>query len=850
MATVHTPEDDGRHHTRTKSALRSFMHKRSPSKGAPLSSASTDIFTALPAYEHSEPMSILPPDHPHFRVLGEIQQNQRKITTPLSPKKTKDTERSKDKGDSFRYLHKKTLSSISLKSLSSKDPESKSKEKEGKPKKSKSSTNLAALLTRPRSSKNLKKAAEDAELASAKDKENQSPHPESPTRPPIYAQFSSQYFAIQPLGGRFLEDEIDLYTPKDYSSGKQQSFYEEEGLPPTLGQRDGSRPNSLSIPRSYIVQDISRPSSGSGTTSFDGAHQPLSPTRTSHQNETTTSEAKIGTKSELTMSKRGAKVMAAVASGFNSKARVLDSKSETTLDIRDVDAEFEAMLDRRNIPENQRYKMRSLANAMKIDFIRQDWAETAAARKERPGTNSSMESAVSGLSTDDSTSQSVKRPRSRTFTAFTLSKSSKKTNETTASPKKAKPEPTNKPTRMKSSDSTGDKNRTLSSASAAVASSLIAKAKGQCPEDFVAYLRKFQKPESVEVGKLHKLRLLLRNETVAWTDEFIGLGGMQEIIGLLHRIMEVEWREEHEDALLHESLLCLKALCTTALALSHLAVIQGTLFPALVHLIFDEEKKGPSEFSTRNIITSVLFTYLQSAPLSERQSRAETLLSYLRDPQPNEEDRPVPFVLQMHQERPYRVWCKEVVNVTKEVFWIFLHTLNVIALPPSDEQAPCNINHPNQGNKFGYMRAHFPTPLPPLPTAPYVGGVEWEATNYITSHLFLLNGILASLPPPSRNQLRAQLRISGWERCMGGSLRTCKEKFYAGVHAALRDWVSAAVDDGWDVSSVRFGTKSESPTKSQSKKREDDAPRIEMPKLDFEVSKDRNDRRGDDAGWL
>ncbi len=58
----------------------------------------------------------------------------------------------------------------------------------------------------------------------------------------------------------------------------------------------------------------------------------------------------------------------------------------------------------------------------------------------------------------------------------------------------------------------------------------------------MAYLRKVQKPELVEVGKLHKLRLLLRNETVAWTDDFVCQGGMREIVGLLHRIMEVEWR--------------------------------------------------------------------------------------------------------------------------------------------------------------------------------------------------------------------------------------------------------------------------------------------------------------------
>jgi hypothetical protein len=62
------------------------------------------------------------------------------------------------------------------------------------------------------------------------------------------------------------------------------------------------------------------------------------------------------------------------------------------------------------------------------------------------------------------------------------------------------------------------------------------------PADFIHYLREVQKPELVEVGKLHKLRLLLRNETVAWVDSFIAGDGMDEIIQLLYRIMKVEWR--------------------------------------------------------------------------------------------------------------------------------------------------------------------------------------------------------------------------------------------------------------------------------------------------------------------
>lgn len=126
------------------------------------------------------------------------------------------------------------------------------------------------------------------------------------------------------------------------------------------------------------------------------------------------------------------------------------------------------------------------------------------------------------------------------------------------------------------------------------------------PSDYISYLRGNQDPSKVEVGRLHKLRILLRNETVAWVDSFISQQGMAEIVGLLNRIMAIEWREEHEDQLLHETLLCLKGLCTTERAMSELDQVADALFPALLMMLFDDEKKGPAEYSTRTIIINVL----------------------------------------------------------------------------------------------------------------------------------------------------------------------------------------------------------------------------------------------------
>ena len=535
MATSHPPHDFS-HHKRTKSSvLKSFMHKRTPSAGAVLASPTDDVFVAPSEYATNLAMPFLPPNHPHSRALSEVQQNQQS-KPPLSPSKAKETKRPNTSDEGLKYLHKKTLSSISLKSLSGKDSDKSTRPKEPKekkPKKTKSSTNLATLLGRPKSSKSLHKDAADQESREQRDKENRCPVESTPVRPPpIYAQFSSEYFAKQPLGGKFLEDEIDLYTPQDYSPSKQRNFYQGPDTQPTLTGRDEStrsqRPKSTYLPSSFSVQDLSRRiSNGSSRHSAEILRRVSGEKRPSLERKTTDNSTK---------SSRGQRMMAAV-SAFGSKSKQSEENEERVLEDKDVDREFEAMLDRRNIPEHQRGKMRSLAKSMKKDFVKQDWAEIAAAKNGKPSTSSSDSSADATAGTENVPEVKTKRPRSRTFT---LSRASSKE---ALSPSKKKTETAvGQHSRANSSDRTASGGKLLTSAGAAVAQQLIAKAKGQCPDDFVSYLRKVRKPEAVEVGRLHKLRLLLRNETVAWTDEFIGQGGMEEIVGLLHRIMDVEWR--------------------------------------------------------------------------------------------------------------------------------------------------------------------------------------------------------------------------------------------------------------------------------------------------------------------
>jgi hypothetical protein len=276
-------------------------------------------------------------------------------------------------------------------------------------------------------------------------------------------------------------------------------------------------------------------------------------------------------------------------------------------------------------------------------------------------------------------------------------------------------------------------------------------------------------------------------------------------------------------------------------------------------MLFDPEHKGPSEFTTRGVIMNIILAHLASATIIPDilLLRTQTILGYLADPAPPVEKAPIEFILEMRQSRPYKIWGTEILNVTKEVFWIFLHHLNVVSYPDSttaDCQTDSSCTKPvpkaapsaRSMDAESYTKEFFPRQRPPVPAAPYVGGVEWDATNYIASHLDLLNALIASLPTAeARNRLRKELRASGFEKVMGATLRTCKEKFYGSVHDGLRTWVAAACADGWDVKDVRMGPKIEdvraSPRKSPSKKAEKAPVIAAVPKLDLGLGLGKED---------
>lgn len=331
--------------------------------------------------------------------------------------------------------------------------------------------------------------------------------------------------------------------------------------------------------------------------------------------KTSGSSAEQPAKEKLSIVKRGGRVMAAVAA-FQGKKSDLPSpkeKEDVPLDPKAVDAAFEAVLDSRNIPEPMREKMRTLTLRVKADFIKQDCEATKTATVSPVGTLNGESSGGHAAHTDevlvptkqeeedDSKSTKRSRPRSRTFT---FSRGDRKDKGEASPTKKHRAQSKSRPTSIHIPKEPYTKVQSTPTTPTGTAGRKAGPSAN--PADYITYLHKNQDPAKVEVGRLHKLRILLRNETVAWVDSFISQQGMAEIVGLLNRIMAIEWREEHEDQLLHETLLCLKGLCTTERAMAELDQVADALFPALLGMLFDDEKKGPAEYTTRTIIINVL----------------------------------------------------------------------------------------------------------------------------------------------------------------------------------------------------------------------------------------------------
>ena len=326
--------------------------------------------------------------------------------------------------------------------------------------------------------------------------------------------------------------------------------------PPALRQKPAApakeRPRSTA---SFLdVISLSRPRN-----SESDPRPPLEATEANHghrrQQHPQDTSKDAARKSGLTMAKRGARVMAAVAA-LNVKsigtAPDLAATAPAKLDPKAVDDEFEAVLESRNIPQHQRAQMRTLKLDIKADFVRTHKVDTPTATAAPPSPTTSLppkskrssrnvsskskgpaqdeQDGAAPQSAPSANSTKRSRPRSRTFT-FTKGDSPTKKQKPDGGANDAN---LVKPNGLPKSPSS----RSLSSASQKPPKGPPSAKSAE----FVAYMKQVTKPQDVEVGKLHKLRLLLRNETVEWVDEFMRQGGMTQLVALLHRIMVVEWR--------------------------------------------------------------------------------------------------------------------------------------------------------------------------------------------------------------------------------------------------------------------------------------------------------------------
>jgi hypothetical protein len=300
-------------------------------------------------------MPMLPPNHPHAGcVLGEIHDNN------SSPRRTNTSSPERPKP-----LHKKTLSTISLRSVGkSKDNDeddstkrrpkssratSKGKETHPTPTKSKSATSLTSVFTKSVRGRPSKKETSQPTASTSKDKENTTPPGSSSTAhlTPIWAQFASpspQEISTTtkvPLNDRkrAIAQEMKLYLPKEYTPSKQRNFFAIQQ--PTL-ERKRERPRSEVLDHgtssTNIFDTFTKKTSNEKSSSRPKSIIEM-PSKSSDNHQAIQSATQLQTAAAT--AKKGSRVMAAVAV-FNNKAKERDV--EPKMDPKQIDIAFEAVL--------------------------------------------------------------------------------------------------------------------------------------------------------------------------------------------------------------------------------------------------------------------------------------------------------------------------------------------------------------------------------------------------------------------------------------------------------------------------------------------------------------------------
>ncbi|KAF5327237.1 hypothetical protein D9619_004768 [Psilocybe cf. subviscida] len=355
-------------------------------------------------------------------------------------------------------------------------------------------------------------------------------------------------------------------------------------------------------------------------------------------------------------------------------------------------------------------------------------------------------------------------------------------------------------------------------------------AKNLTPTRMVSILQSTSSTQ-LDVEDIKKLRLLLRNESAAWSEEFLKLGGYTALLTRLNEILEVEWREEqHDDQVLHELLRCFKALSTSSIGCFALRSSCPTPFVQLVALIYSDKK--PGEVATRQLIAELLLILFDlyppsalpaghkvnngslfipggSRPREPWQSQASVVTSNLISlpaphksifslirallltpaPPPSESPgapvSPHAFIESLHTPRIYKTYLQELSDVCRDYFWVFCHPNNTIWL-----LSETNENSVEKPRAPGGM----------------TGGVEAEAMGYFTTQLRLVNAIsksveglnLAKEHEHSAYRFHTDLFLSGFERIILIS-RKASTTYYPILHLELARYIAYATRAGYEL---------------------------------------------------
>lgn len=489
--------------------------------------------------------TLIPPlDPPILRPqLGDVSGN--RASSRSSPRKMKadESDENKPSGDGTRIRRSASFKSLLPLKDTSRSPvkstRKKAEKSDEKPlQKSKSSSSLSALFSRPRSSKGTK-----AEAHTQKEKENLTPPrtADIDQPPPIWAQFATssadiisdtQKVPLNDSGDR--EEEIARYSSKKYSPSKPGNFHDNGQSVSASRVFSRPRPKSECLTTGLSSSNLSETLSGlrrSGRDTRDLKFEQEEPIPSSNIKP---GIQIAGRRSQVVANKSGSSV-SEISLLFDKKANASAKESmkrpaSSPLDSEAIEGAFETLLETRNVPLATRDKMRSLDTKIKSDFIRQNEAiSSSSANGDTPKAN---KQAFDGIG-EQRPAESPKKSRPRSLT-FTLSKGdqspAKRQRSGSHQSKSGDFPPSASP---KSSISTNPKHSI----------SLFSKTdKFALPEQIIAYLHKVRALQSVEVGKVQKLRQLLRNETVGWVETFVAQGGMTEVVDLLYRIVAVEWR--------------------------------------------------------------------------------------------------------------------------------------------------------------------------------------------------------------------------------------------------------------------------------------------------------------------